>query len=165
MPDRRELTDPTTAPRLVSDVLRQSGQSENGTPVGWSSTTKPGSLRREHIARLWQRMAAIYGHKWVSSYGPDDSDDTWLRGLGGITPHEVAAGLSACVERADPWPPTLPQFRALCRAPKERRENAGMYREFPKALPAPPPSGERLAAAKAAVAEAKARLKTARGNA
>lgn len=159
MPDRREWTDPTTAPRPVSDVLKRNAQSGKPWQTGPSSTTKPGGLRREHIARLWQRMAAIYGHKWVSSYGADDADDTWLRGLGGITPNEVAGALSACVERGDPWPPTLPEFRALCRAPKERRESAAAYREFPKALPAPPPTGERLAAAKAAVAAAKAQLR------
>lgn len=103
-------------------------------------------------------MVAIYGHKWTSSYGLDDADDTWLRGLGGITPSEIAAGLSACVLRADPWPPTLPEFRAMCRPPADTRPNAAMYRDFPKALPAPPPTGERLAAAKAALAEARARL-------
>ena len=27
---------------------------------------------------------------------------------------QLAAGLSACIASADPWPPTLPDFRARC---------------------------------------------------
>lgn len=110
-------------------------------------------------------MAAIYGHRWVSSYGPDDSDDTWLRGLGGITPREVAAGLSACVDRADPWPPTLPEFRAMCRTPPDRRPHAAMYRDFPKALPKPERAAltaEQAAEAQAAAERARATLRAMR---
>lgn len=166
MPDRRESTDPTTAPRPVSDVLKRSAPSASGQP--WkhqearSSTTKPACLRREHIARLWQRMAAIYGHKWVSSYGADDSDDTWLRGLGDIAPQEVADGLSACIERADPWPPTLPEFRALCREPPDCRPHAAMYREFPKALPPAEMTPEQRAEAEARSRHARETLRAVR---
>jgi hypothetical protein len=68
-------------------------------------------------------MAAIYGHRWTSAYGERcDSDDgmltipgdTWRRGLSGVSEQRVGAGLDACVICADPWPPTLPQFRAMC---------------------------------------------------
>lgn len=82
-------------------------------------------------------MTAIYGHRWVSSYGADDDGDTWLRGLQGVTGAEIAAGLETCCSRGEAWPPSLPEFRALCRPPKDRREHAGMYRDFPKALPPP----------------------------
>ncbi len=63
--------------------------------------------------RLWERMTAIYGHRWTSAYGNED-DGTWLQGLAGVTPDQIAAGLSRCLERGDGWPPTLPEFRALC---------------------------------------------------
>lgn len=67
---------------------------------------------------LWVRMAEIYGHRWTSAYGDDSSADgpagTWAKGLAGITPAQVAAGLNACIASSDPWPPTLPEFRAKC---------------------------------------------------
>ena len=78
----------------------------------------------QHMARLWDRMAAIYGHRWTSSYGTCTSTafSVWLRGLADIEPKQLGAGLAKCLERrdikdaarVDPWPPTLPEFRALC---------------------------------------------------
>ncbi len=65
---------------------------------------------------LWLRMAEIYGHRWASSYGEPDGPgaQTWAKGLAGIAPAQLADGLSACIASADPWPPTLPEFRARC---------------------------------------------------
>lgn len=62
-------------------------------------------------------MAAIYGHRWTSSYGDDPSGmagDTWAAGLSGLTGSQLARGLEACVASSDPWPPSLPDFRAAC---------------------------------------------------
>jgi hypothetical protein len=62
-------------------------------------------------------MAAIYGHRWTSAYGDDPkgmSGDTWGAGLHGMTGVQLARGLEACVASSDPWPPTLPEFRAMC---------------------------------------------------
>lgn len=135
-------------------VQRQVARLAEGRPAPERRTT----LSERDIDALWLRMAQMFGHRWASSYGAADRGGMWRKGLDGLTQADVAIGLRACMEAAMDWPPTLPQFRALCRPPKERRENAAMYRDFPPALPAPPPSGERLAAAKAAIAEAKARL-------
>ena len=79
------------------------------------------------MRRLWERMAAIYGHRWTSAFGlsaeakGDDgvlkltvAGDTWARGLSGIPESLIAAGLERCIKSADPWPPTLPEFRAHC---------------------------------------------------
>lgn len=62
-------------------------------------------------------MAAIYGHRWVSSYGDDPrsmTGDTWAAGLAGLTGEQLARGLEACIATSEPWPPTLPEFRVLC---------------------------------------------------
>jgi hypothetical protein len=63
-------------------------------------------------------MAEIYGHRWTSSYGADPNPDgaagTWAKGLAGVTAAQIADGLRACLTSADPWPPTLPEFRAMC---------------------------------------------------
>lgn len=83
----------------------------------------PPQVRITAMRRFWQRMAAIYGHRWTSAYGErcdDDSGvltvpgDTWQRGLSGVGERSIGTGLNACVISADPWPPTLPAFRAMC---------------------------------------------------
>ncbi len=62
-------------------------------------------------------MAEIYGHRFTSAFG-ERSDCgaalTWGKGLAGITPAQLADGLIACLASADPWPPSLPEFRARC---------------------------------------------------
>ena len=66
---------------------------------------------------LWLRMGEIYGYRWTSAYGEDaekGAGETWSKGLAGISPRGVADGLSAALVSSDPWPPTLPQFRAMC---------------------------------------------------
>lgn len=62
-------------------------------------------------------MAEIYGHRWTSAYGDNPNDGaalTWSKGLGGLHSQQLADGLRACLASADPWPPTLPEFRAMC---------------------------------------------------
>lgn len=69
------------------------------------------------IDSLWLSMTSIYGHRWISAYGADaqqGAGDAWARGLAGITARQLGVGIDACIVSADPWPPTLPQFRALC---------------------------------------------------
>jgi len=66
---------------------------------------------------LWLRLGSLYGHRWVSAYGADPSSptgDTWAQCLAGISREELELGLAACMNRADPWPPSLPEFRCLC---------------------------------------------------
>jgi hypothetical protein len=62
-------------------------------------------------------MAAIYGHRWVSSYGENPAGlggDTWAAGLSDLPGVALARGIEACIAAADPWPPTLPEFRSMC---------------------------------------------------
>lgn len=58
-------------------------------------------------------MGEMYGHSWASQQG-DIPNDTWIRGLVDLTPEQFAAGLRACLSRVNPFPPNLPEFRALC---------------------------------------------------
>lgn len=62
-------------------------------------------------------MAEIYGLRWTTAYGEDPdagAGETWAKGLAGISSKQLAAGLTASIASADPWPPTLPEFRARC---------------------------------------------------
>lgn len=96
--------------------------------------------------KIWSRMAQMYGHKWSSAYGNaldegelTDTAQLWRRSLSGLTPQQIANGLSKCLERDDEWPPSLPAFRSLCTAMHDpSAENAGMYRT-PKCLSLPKP--------------------------
>lgn len=66
---------------------------------------------------LWLRLSEIYGHKWTSAYGTDSSGSagqTWAKGLSGLTAAQVGDGLKTSLASADPWPPTLPEFRSRC---------------------------------------------------
>jgi len=66
---------------------------------------------------LWVRMAEIYGFKWSSAYGENPNIGaavTWAKGLAGLSGRQLADGLAACIASAEPWPPTLPQFRMMC---------------------------------------------------
>lgn len=69
------------------------------------------------MQQLWLRMAEIYGVRWTSSYGDDPSKgaaQTWAKGLAGLSGDQLARGLSSCIASAEPWPPTLPEFRMHC---------------------------------------------------
>lgn len=59
-------------------------------------------------------MGQLYGHRWLSSYGEAD-DGTWLAGLQGVTPEQLAIGVQHCVQRGESWPPSMPEFRSRCR--------------------------------------------------
>lgn len=87
-------------------------------------------------------MTRMYGHRWTSNYGERD-DGTWARGLRGITAEQLGKGIQRILEpsaTADGWPPTLPEFRAMCKQPQPKVENAAMYRiHSTLALPRPKP--------------------------
>lgn len=62
-------------------------------------------------------MAGLFGHTFVSQYGasPDgDGAGTWATALTGVTPEQIAAGLSATLALGGEFPPSAPKFRALC---------------------------------------------------
>jgi len=62
-------------------------------------------------------MTEIYGHRWASAYSDNpagSAGQTWAKGLAGISPGQLAAGIVACIARATDWPPSLPEFRRMC---------------------------------------------------
>ena len=61
-------------------------------------------------------MTSMYGHKWTSVHGLDDGNGVWSKALGGITGAQIAKGMQECLEQKLEWPPSAPQFRAMCEA-------------------------------------------------
>lgn len=61
-------------------------------------------------------MAETFGHKWTSSYG-QEPNPAWVDGLADMTVEDLKHGLSNLRGWQDDegWPPTLLQFRELCR--------------------------------------------------
>lgn len=68
--------------------------------------------------RLNERMTEIFGHRWTSQY-PRDALDTWAKGLGHLTREHIAVGVGNCLAGKLAWPPTLPEFIALCLTPPD----------------------------------------------
>lgn len=66
---------------------------------------------------LWLHMGATYPHKWASAQGDDPrgvAGKVWASELAGMTREQIDRGLSACRNASDPWPPSLPAFKAMC---------------------------------------------------
>ena len=104
----------------ISELTTQPRQESQGQPNIDAASEKPLPQPQPDrlMDRLWTRMTRIYGHRWTSSFG-DGDDGTWAMGLHDILPTEIAHGLSACVTRDHDWPPSLPEFRHLCRPEAE----------------------------------------------
>lgn len=108
------MTNPTAAVTAAARALSKPPQPKSAAPL---SALPPQTMA--NMAKLWRRMVEIYGHRWTAVHGlsvdaDGSSATTWAKGLSGITGQQLAAGLEACIVRADSWPPTLPEFRELC---------------------------------------------------
>lgn len=100
---------------------------------------RPEPLDARLIDRLWLRMVEMFGHRWTTSFGDNPravAGQTWAMGLAGLTADQIAAGISACMASADPWPPTLPEFRAMClQIPSMATVRADLARQNAERLP------------------------------
>ena len=56
----------------------------------------------------------MYGTLWTNSQG-EEPNETWAIGIGQLVNHEIGRGLTALKDGGKPFPPTLPEFMALCR--------------------------------------------------
>ena len=104
---KKGTINPTLA--AIQDSLRENLLPQN-EPL---PSENPLENETHPIWELWQRMNEMFGHQWASQQG-DEPNDTWVKGLTGITPIQYGAGLRALLTRADKWPPNLIEFRQLC---------------------------------------------------
>jgi hypothetical protein len=58
----------------------------------------------------------------------------WSEGLAGLTGEQIKKGLT---DWQEPWPPSLPEFRAACEGSSDWEHKSEAYKETRKALPAP----------------------------
>ncbi len=76
------------------------------------------ALPPAYIDRLFEKFLAYYGDKFVRQWSVIDAKAMkaiWAEELADLTGPEIKRGVLACRERE--WPPTLPEFRNLCREP------------------------------------------------
>lgn len=91
-------------------------------------------LPRETMLWLWQMMGSMYGHKWVSSFGAEaDPDRVWASCLKGISNEQIKHGLNRCALECMDWPPSAPEFRALCIDWCEGQETAWEHKRIESA--------------------------------
>lgn len=77
------------------------------------------------IERLFERMLTIYGRKFADQWGcvdPTALKAAWARDLADIDPAQIALALERCKDRQ--FPPTLPEFRAMCGSETKSEEAA-----------------------------------------
>lgn len=82
-----------------------------------TAATTMAPLSSSVMDEIWVRMASRYGHAWVSQYGPAPDGIAaaeWRETLAGLTAAQLREGFQADALRGDNWPPSSPQFRALC---------------------------------------------------
>lgn len=92
---------------LITQPLGESAQT--------SSATEHNESERRKVETLWSLMTQMFGHRWASSYGDAvDPDGVWRASLKGISEQLVKQGLNQVAESGLSWPPSAPEFRAMC---------------------------------------------------
>ena len=103
------------------------------------STVRPSALPDAWIDRLFDRLEAGYGSKWLNMWGNTNLANVkslWAEKLAGFADNPKALAYALDCLDEHPFPPTLPEFLALCRkAPKPAAH----------ALPAPEPNPSKAA--------------------
>lgn len=81
-----------------------------------SSTCEVNPLLRKVVEELFDEMLMTHGKKFVDQWVTADPERLvlhWCRELVGFTPREFRRGVEA--QKMLDWPPTLPEFKKLCR--------------------------------------------------
>ena len=66
------------------------------------------------LDRFWLRMTEMYGGMWTNAQG-DEPNETWWLGLRDLKPEQIKRGIESLRDSAKPFPPSLPEFRGLCK--------------------------------------------------
>lgn len=103
------------------------------------STAKRSASPEALVDRLFVRLGAMYGKAWLDMWtGADIAivKTEWARALYGVEPELLRLALNALLAEGRPFPPTLPEFVALCR----QNVRKGAHRLLLTEPRTPPPS-------------------------
>lgn len=119
---------------LTSKALRQ----PNEIPYTDKSTaTSRPMMEQRWIAAIFEKLRRRYGTQWTTKVGIDrdeikESMQTWAEILVDLKPEEIAHGFERLDDKAPEFPPSVMQFKQLCRIEK----SIEAHRHY-KALPRP----------------------------
>lgn len=107
-------------------------QSSQGSPAAHipsnrisTGSSSMAALPSAWIDRIFGRLHSMYGAKLADQWAGADMESVrqdWAEMLADFTADEIKRGLSACMRRPlaqAPFPPTMPEFAAMCRPPIE----------------------------------------------
>lgn len=89
----------------------------------------PESPERTFLLKFWLRMGEVYSNLWTDKQG-DLPSDLWASMLLKVGEKNAINGIIKCIKSGNTFPPTLPEFYALCNPTPEI--------SYVKALPRPP---------------------------
>lgn len=81
------------------------------------------ALSDQVMAEFWITMISLYGKKWVDQYGDfinpankkiSEIVMVWAEALADVDILRIERALRNCLSRESPFPPTLPEFKAMC---------------------------------------------------
>jgi hypothetical protein len=81
-------------------------------------STSRQALPESWIEKMFDKMLLDYGKKFTDQWGGADPDKLiahWAQEMASYTGDEIKRGLAAMANRD--WPPTLPEFKKMCRPP------------------------------------------------
>lgn len=99
--------------------LRQMPNYQTPPHMQESTGTESSPASTSLMARLWELMTELYGHKWTSVHGLGDDSGTWAKMMGEFDGRQMAAGARAWVNQggeAAKWPPGAVDLRDMCRS-------------------------------------------------
>jgi hypothetical protein len=89
-------------------------------------------LNEKLINRVFAVMLVKYTYKWTGSFPDlgekesvlfiDDAKKIWSNELSGLSPLQIKQGLDTSTDAYPEWPPTVGQFKALCKVGEESRK-------------------------------------------
>ena len=95
--------------------------SQNGSkPIG----SEQSSNLISNLIFLFENLGYMFGHTFTSTHGesPVDEDGqltgsgrTWAASLNDVTREQIVNGMRACKDSGDKWPPSIPEFVAMCK--------------------------------------------------
>lgn len=100
------------------------------------------ALPPEWIEKLFSRLGALYGSKHLDQWAGQDIavvKETWAATLGQFDGDHIAGALRKLATSGSPFPPTLPEFIALCQV--ARGSTLPVHQPLP-ALPKPENTAE-----------------------
>lgn len=81
--------------------------------------------QRAVMVAMWHRLGALFGSAWESQYGTvqNQTIHAWAGALAEFGAAEIREAVRLCESWEDKFPPTFPQFKALCLSARNRGRN------------------------------------------